>query len=114
MNSTLNRFNRVAGVYDILARMVFGRSIQQAQLHFLNELPTQGNILILGGGTGWILKSILKVRPLITIWFVEASDAMIAKAKQQAGNDEARIHFIHGTEETLVPEVQFDAVLANF
>jgi tRNA (cmo5U34)-methyltransferase len=49
-------FDRLAPFYDSLARLIIGKGIKQSQLHFLNHLRGQNQgVLVLGGGTGWIL-----------------------------------------------------------
>ncbi len=58
MKSTMNGFNRIAGVYDFLAKLVFGKHIRRSQEHFLKMVIQQNKVLVLGGGSGWILESI--------------------------------------------------------
>jgi tRNA (cmo5U34)-methyltransferase len=48
-------FDRLAPFYDSLARLIIGKGIKQSQLHFLNHLRDKTKLLVLGGGTGWIL-----------------------------------------------------------
>ena len=53
-----NNFNTIAPVYDFLAKMVFGRSLERAQAAFLSDLETKvkAKVLIVGGGTGKVLE----------------------------------------------------------
>ncbi|MEZ4686196.1 MAG: hypothetical protein R3B47_09055 [Bacteroidia bacterium] len=63
-------FNRLAPVYDFLASLVFGNRIRQAQRWLLDFIPEGSSILILGGGTGWILEELAEkahIQPC-TIW----------------------------------------------
>jgi hypothetical protein len=105
-------FNKVAFAYDALARIFIGKSIQQAQRYFLQEVKQAGQILILGGGTGWILQDIAAVNPRAKIYYVEASSIMIDKAKRVSSNN--HITFIHGTGIDIPGEIFFDVVITNF
>ena len=107
-----NDFNGVAKWYDQLASVVFGDAIKKAQVHFLNELPQEGKLLIIGGGTGWILNEIVRIRPKLKIDFVEASSKMIDLAKKQTPTLFG-VQFMHCTEEA-IPENQYAAVITNF
>lgn len=109
---TLNGFDPIAKIYDKLARIVFGRSIRDSQLHFLSLIPVNAEILILGGGTGWILNEILKIKPASRIWYVEASAEMISLSKKNSVS--TNICFIHGTEDNIPPSQNFDVVVTNF
>ncbi|MFZ6009654.1 MAG: class I SAM-dependent methyltransferase [Bacteroidota bacterium] len=113
-NSQLDRFNSIAPYYDKLAGAIFGRSIQRAQLHFLSEIPDGSTILILGGGTGWILRELFQRKPASKVTYIEASSAMIGQSKMQAQQFSRSIHFIHGTERSLRPDQKFHAVITNF
>lgn len=108
----LNDFDRLAFVYDGLAKLIFGKSITESQKYFLKNIPDQSKILILGGGTGEVLTELLTVKNVL-ICYIEASEKMIMMAKMKSGNDK-RIQFIHGTENDIPSNEQFDAVITNF
>lgn len=108
----LDLFNSIATSYDFLARMVFGNAIMRAQLWYLSKIPTHANVLVIGGGTGWWLKDLLKLNATCRVSYIEASSKMIAIAKRNSENN-ARIHFIHGTEES-IPKAEFDVVITHF
>ena len=110
--STLNRFDKIARVYDTLAYLVFGNAIAEAQLVYIKTIPHQANVLIVGGGTGKFLQAFLKERPFCKVWYVEASATMIALAKQKTECDQ--VHFIHGTETDVPSAVLFDAIITHF
>ena len=116
MSSTrLGGFDSLAGIYDVLAKLVFGKSIRKAQLYFLGEIKNASSVLILGGGTGWILEALLKINRDCEVWYVDASRKMIERAQIRIGkNAGSVVHFIHGTEENLPMHVKHDAVIANF
>lgn len=114
MKSRLNQFNKIAPIYNLLSQLVFGGTLKKAQRFFLSELPKQGNILIIGGGDGWIANEILSMSNSTTIVYIEASDAMLTRARKKLINYKNRIQFIHGTE-TCIPEGSvYDVVVTNF
>ncbi len=106
-------FDKIAKVYDGLARMVFGKSTRQAQLFFLNEIQSTSRVLILGGGTGWLLVHLLKIEPQCEVWYIEASSKMLELSKEKTKHSN-RVHFIHGTENDIPSKIKFDVVIASF
>lgn len=109
---TKQGFDFLAPVYDQLAQFVFGKSIIDSQACFLEAIPPHARVLILGGGTGWLLKKLEACNPSCTIWYVENSFGMMKKARlHQVKN---LVHFIEGTEETIPHDLKFDVVITNF
>jgi ubiquinone/menaquinone biosynthesis C-methylase UbiE len=111
--SILNGFDRIALFYDQIASMVFGRSIINSQLHFIDQVPPAAKILILGGGTGWIAKRIVDAIPDCEIWYIEASSKMLTLSRSKTSAAHT-IHFIHGTENDIPASINFDVVITNF
>jgi tRNA (cmo5U34)-methyltransferase len=115
MTGRLNTFNRIAPLYDTLKGIVFGKAIYNSQIHFLHRLPDEGNLLIIGGGSGEILQLMRKLKPACHAWYVESSSRMIAMAAAKLSPDGvAYVTFIHGTEASIPSEMRFDAVVTNF
>jgi ubiquinone/menaquinone biosynthesis C-methylase UbiE len=84
--SALNSFDRIAPVYDRLADIVFGTAILDAQRTHLHALNDAREILILGGGTGRLLRDLLGQNAKSRVTYVEASQRMIELAlKGRAG-----------------------------
>lgn len=110
-SKSFNGFDLLASFYDPLARLVYGRSIRDAQTCFLNRIPLQAKVLIIGGGTGWLLAELLLVKPECEVWYVESSARMLGMARQR--NPHVNIHYIHGTSEEL-PRAGFDVVITHF
>ncbi len=109
----LNGFDKIAFVYDFLAKLVFGRNIIDAQKYFLSKIKSHSNVLILGGGTGWLLAKLLKAKPNCEVWYIEASAKMITRSRNRIVHGQA-VHFIHGTENDIPKTIKFDAVITNF
>lgn len=107
-----NNFDRIANHYDNLARFVFGKSIKYAQTHFLSSIPDSSNVLILGGGTGWILSELQARTKHCRIWYIDLSERMISLAKRNELYPD--VIFIRGDERSIPQEVQFDVVVTNF
>ncbi|HAL82557.1 MAG TPA: methyltransferase type 12, partial [Mucilaginibacter sp.] len=107
-------FNNSAWFYDRLSRLVFGRAIVNAQVYLLQYIPKNANILIVGGGTGWILDEITKLQPLgLNITYVEVSVKMTAVSKKRnIGHN--RVVFINEAIENVNLRPGFDIVVTPF
>lgn len=106
-------FDRVASFYDPLARLVFGSALQDAQHWLLHYIPAGASVLIIGGGSGWILKEVLQQTSPKHILYLEASEKMLQKAKQ-LNYSATIVEFRHGTDADLQPHEQFDVVITPF
>jgi len=107
-----NDFDSIAKWYDRLVNLVFGQAIKNAQTHFLKELPIDGRLLIMGGGTGWILEEIASIRPNLKVEYIEASLKMLSLAKE-ASIDELQVKFTYGTEKDIA-STEYDVIITNF
>lgn len=112
-------FDRVASFYDVLASLVFGRALRQAQQAALLGLPTGApRLLIIGGGTGWVLGEVLRHCPQAKILYVEASPAMLRKSRvtlqRVAPTQAEQVEFRLGTEASIATDGTFDAVITFF
>ncbi|OUJ72521.1 class I SAM-dependent methyltransferase [Hymenobacter crusticola] len=112
-------FDRVAGFYDFLARLVFGRALRRAQQAALVGLPPGApKILIIGGGTGWVLGEVFRRCPQAQVLYLEASTAMLRKSQQALRGTGARylaqVEFRLGTEASLATHETFDAIVTFF
>lgn len=108
-----NDFNRIAPYYDWIVKVVFGKSMIEAQTHYLRTIEEGASVLILGGGTGWLLKRIAENNPLCTVLYVDASERMIEISKKNV-NDVKGITFLCGTEQEIPKGERFDVVITNF
>lgn len=119
ISSANSDFDRVAWYYDALSAAVFGPVLRRAQQAALAGLPAGApRVLILGGGSGWVLGEVLRRRPAARVVYLEASAAMLGRARALLARDfpagQAQVDFRLGTELQLQPADSFDAVLTFF
>lgn len=108
-------FGRVTFAYDFLARLVFRNEIKNSQTTYLNKIPSGSRVLIIGGGTGWIIPELFKSTSPSQLVYLEASEKMIQKAKSKS--DAVALNktvFILGTEQNIPALEQFDVILTHF
>lgn len=80
----LNNYNKIARYYDTLSRLLFHQSQVNAQIEQLKFIPPNSSILIVGGGTGWILEELSKMQDQgLRITYVEISGEMIRLTKKR-------------------------------
>lgn len=109
-----NNYNAIANIYDFLSRIVFQKSIVHAQVFLLKYIPEKSRVLIVGGGTGWILEELSKIYTTgIEITYVEKSGRMIALSKQKNIQHNS-IEFINEGIEEFSTEKKFDVVFTAF
>lgn len=109
----LNGFDKIVWLYDALARLVFGDRLMSAQTAFLHRINPGSRVLILGGGTGAIVSALLALQPDCHIVFVDASQAMLRRARRRL-RQLSDIEYIHGTENSIPDGHLFDAVITPF
>jgi|SRR6185437_4997742 len=107
-------YDNSAWFYDRLSRIVYGHALIRAQVYLLEFIPADATVLIVGGGSGWILDEIAKRHPAgLRITYVEVSTKMMAQAKKRnaCGNS---IVFINDAIENVSFGSSFDVVLTAF
>src|SRR5579875_2275167 len=109
-----NNYDAAAWFYDWLAQIVFGKAIIRAQVFLVRHIKPQASVLIVGGGTGWILEEIAALQPSgLRITYVEISGRMINLSKDRKyGQNE--VCFIHAGIEDCEIRQQYDVVLTPF
>lgn len=107
-------YNNSAWFYDPLSRLIYGRSLVQAQVWLLQYVPANTKILIVGGGTGWILEELTKIHPSgLNITYVEVAAGMITLSqKRNTGNN--KVIFINDAIENVPLSADFDVVITPF
>jgi SAM-dependent methyltransferase len=98
----INNYDIIARRYDFLSRLVFRQAQVRAQVQLLAYLDDGERILIVGGGTGWILEALTAARPSgLKITYVEISANMLAlAARRNYGRNE--VIFVHAPVEEFV------------
>lgn len=107
-----DQFDYIAKFYDFLAALVFGKAIQEIQLKHIEKIKKNSRILIIGGGSGKILKKIDSLNLGSEIIYLEKSPKMIALAKKTPIN--TPIQFINDSYETADQYGTFDVIITNF
>jgi ubiquinone/menaquinone biosynthesis C-methylase UbiE len=107
-------YNNSAWFYDRLSRLVYGNALVNAQLFLLDHIAPGSNVLIIGGGTGWILDELTKLHPSgLCITYVEiAANMMALSKKRDTGSNE--VTFINSAIEKLNLPPDFDVVVTPF
>ena len=109
----MSNFNRVSWAYDFLVKLVFGKSLRDAQAHYLKRISNHSKILVIGGGTGIILEDLYNLCPNTHVDYVEASSSMIRLAKKKAKPNWS-IEFIHQSDTSKLPNQHYDYIIAGF
>ncbi len=107
-------YDLIAGFYDRLVRLVYGDKLVVAQQYLVSAIPAGARILIVGGGTGWVLEEIAKIHVTgLSITYVDASTKMIAQAQARTvgGNN---VTFIWSAIEDFQTTEEYDVVLTPF
>ena len=107
-------YHNSAWFYDRLARLVYGRALINTQLYLLHYIEPGSNVLIVGGGTGWILEELAKIHPSgLRITYVEVAEAMMALSqKRETGSN--RVVYINNAVENVDLAPDFDVVITPF
>ena len=113
-----NDFNFVASFYDQLARVIFGKAIQESQTWLLPFIPERATVLIIGGGTGWLLTEMLQHAKPASIVYLEASGKMLERSQKRYAsghkNPNTVVELRLGTEADLKPEETFNVIFTPF
>lgn len=109
-----NNYDNAAWFYDRLTRLVYGKTLVRAQQYAISAVPAGASILIVGGGTGWILDELTTLHSEgLVITYVDVSANMIALArKRNVGGNKAI--FINDVVQHAPLDDRYDVVLTPF
>ncbi len=108
-------FDRLAPFYDLMADLAFAGKIHASQTLLLPRLPPVRRALVVGGGTGRFLTTLLEHDPQITAVSIDLSPAMTRRtaarlaARGLTGRAELRV----GGLQQLGSEDRFDLVATH-
>jgi ubiquinone/menaquinone biosynthesis C-methylase UbiE len=107
-------YNNSAWFYDHLSKLIYGKALIRSQVYLLKLIPAKSRILIVGGGTGWILEEIAKIHPSgLVITYIEVAPKMVGLSrKRNAGNNE--VIFINDAIENVPVRNDFDVIITPF
>jgi len=109
-----NNYDRIAANYDRLSRLIFGKSIVRAQQSLLPLITPPARVLIVGGGTGWILEEMARVFPSgLTIDYVEISSNMLDLARKRDFKSNT-VTFVHAGIEDYAAPSAYDVLMTPF
>ncbi len=109
-----NDYNNIAAYYDRLSRIVFQRAIIKAQAYLIEFVKDSDKVLLVGGGTGWILEEISKLQKKnVYVEYVEKSAKMIELSKKRKFEN-ITVEFVHTSVETYTTQENFDIILTPF
>jgi ubiquinone/menaquinone biosynthesis C-methylase UbiE len=108
-----NNYDPIANFYDRIHHLFYGQAEISAQVELLDYVRPGDRLLILGGGTGWILEKIGSIFPSgLEITYIESSARMmeLAKARNWGQN---RVVFVTSGVEAWAGEMEYDCVLTG-
>ena len=106
-------YNRTTWFYDTLAKLVYGRNVIEAQVALIKLIPANSKLLIVGGGTGWIIEEIGVIHSNLQITYVEvAANMMAISQKRNVGRN--GFTFINAEIESISLPQNFDVILTPF
>lgn len=109
-----NNYDIIAPYYDVLSRLVFFRAQVKAQIDQLVFIPAHSNILIVGGGTGWILEEIAKIHGSgLNITYVEISAKMLELSENRDVKENV-VTYINSPAEDFKTDQKFEVVITAF
>lgn len=100
-------FDVISGIYDRLAKLVFGREWLEVQNAPIQYLTKARHVLIVGGGSGQFLEVLSG-----HVTYVELSDKMIDLAKGRNANCD--VDFVHADFLCWTTDQRFDAIVFPF
>ncbi len=107
-------FNNAAPFYDRLSRLVYGNAVINAQVYLMQFIPADSKILIVGGGTGWILEEMANIHASgLNNTYVEVSANMMALSKKR-NTGANHVFFINDAIEHVSLSTDFDVVITPF
>jgi ubiquinone/menaquinone biosynthesis C-methylase UbiE len=110
-----NNYDNIAPLYDRLSRLVFGPAQVNAQLDLIHNIVADSRILIVGGGSGWILEALGKLhREGLTITYVEISKKMLRLAQDRNCANNKVVFVEQAIEDFEATQNSYDVIITSF
>lgn len=107
-------YDVIAPIYDALAKLFIGQALRRAQVYFLRYIPANAKVLIVGGGTGWILEEIANIHSEgLVIDYMDISSKMIAMAKER-NRGKNKVAFIQQSILDFTSGHQYNVIITPF
>lgn len=116
MSSAEPNFNPIARPYRWLEYFTLGKALESCRLHYLPQLLTQRNALVLGDGDGRFLAQLLKHNPHMHADAIDTSSTMLELLCQrcEAATPDANIRTHQANALTAPLEGPYDLVVTHF
>lgn len=109
-----SNYDNSAFFYDRLSQIIFRQALVKAQVYLLQFILPNSSILIIGGGTGWILEELTNIHYSgLDITYVEISTKMTMLAKKR-NTGINKVTFINEAIENMPIDKQYDVVITPF
>ncbi|MEH6308443.1 class I SAM-dependent methyltransferase [Olivibacter sp. CPCC 100613] len=110
-----NNYDNIASLYDRLSRLVFGRAQVNVQLDLIHTIASNSRILIVGGGSGWILEALAKLYPQgLMITYVEISANMLRIARNRYYGNNKVVFVEQAIEDYVAAPNSYDVIITSF
>lgn len=109
-------FDRIARPYRALEYLTVGRKLEQTRLHFLPQIGTARNALVLGDGDGRFLASFLAANPTVKATAVDGSAAMLELLRRRCSRYASRLETVQADALAFSPAtgLPYDLVVSHF
>jgi SAM-dependent methyltransferase len=108
------RFDSLARLYFWMEYFSFGPYLQRCRCMRLGELRGRKRALVYGDGDGRFLRELTRVAPALQITTVDASDAMLRRARQRVSAN-ASVQWVHAdARQWEPPRNRLDLIVSHF
>ncbi len=111
-------FDRLAAHYRWMEWLLAGRKLQRCRTAFLRRIEPPREVLLLGEGNGRFLAALLAEHPRARVTCVDASAAMLARARARISGDGwsiSNVSFVHADVLEWSPaRSRFDLIVSHF
>jgi ubiquinone/menaquinone biosynthesis C-methylase UbiE len=109
-----NNYDTIANYYDRIHHLFYGQAETNAQVELLGYVRPGDRLLIVGGGTGWILEKIGSIFPSgLEITYIESSARMMERTKTRKWGKN-RVELVTSVVEEWKAVMEYDCILTGF